>query len=156
MPFDFIPRESEIDPADVARRLAKRKRGQTLLDHRDKTAKEKAAEQKLMRQCLALDERKCRVPRCEYAGRKLPIDPCHKIHRGIGGNPKGDRTTLETLIALCRVHHGEYDHGELEIDEQTPKGFRGPCDYYAVDHVTGELRHIGSDKVIGVSETRGL
>jgi len=153
MSFDFIPREHEIDPADVARRLAKPRKGETLLDHRDKTDAEKAHERKLMRQCLALDEHKCRVPRCAYTGRKLPIDPCHKVHRGIGGNPKGDRTTLETLIALCRIHHGDYDGGRLDIDELTPRGFRDRCDYYAVAP-DGARTHIGSDKVIGISEER--
>lgn len=152
MSLDFIPRQDELE----IKAEPKPRRGAKLLDHRDKTDKEKAHEKKLMIACLRLDEHKCRIPRCEYASRKLPIDPCHKVHRGMGGNPKGDRTTLPTLIALCRCHHDDYDHGRVEIDELTPQGFRGRCDYYAVNVETGERTHIGSDKVIGVSSTRSV
>lgn len=141
---------------DPTERTAERKplKGEKLLAQRAQAQLRINAERKIMRECVRLDERRCRVPRCQHAGLKLPIDPCHKIHRGMGGNRKLDRTTLETLIALCRIHHGLYDTGRLDIDEHDAvKGFRGLCDYYTVA-LDGKRTHIGSDKVIGVSVER--
>lgn len=135
--------------------LTKPGKGEKLVEHRDKTAKEKAHEQKEMQAALKRDERKCRVPRCEHAGKKLPIDPCHQQHRGIGGNPSGDRTTRATIISLCRVHHGLYDKCEvLDIQPQTAKVFDGPCDFLAP--VDGKWTVFASEKTIGVSVAVGL
>jgi hypothetical protein len=67
----------------------------------------------------------------------------------MGGNPAGDRTTLETIISLCRRHHHLYDHFQLDIEQLEPaKGFRGLCAYY----LDGE--HIATEKIVGVSTTR--
>lgn len=41
-------------------------------------------------------------PRLEYA---------HLEHRGMGGNPTGDRTQPEKLITLCFICHGLFDAG---------------------------------------------
>lgn len=141
---------------DPTERTAERKplKGEKLLAQRDRSQLRQNAEKKLMRECVRLDERTCRVPRCEYVSKKLPIDACHKVHRGMGGNPRLDRTTLETLISFCRIHHSDYDAGRLDVDEHDAvKGFRGKCDYYTVAP-DGRRTHIGSDKIIGVSVER--
>lgn len=129
-------------------------RGSGLLAARERRAARVAAEQKILQAALKRDERRCRVPRCEFAGKTLPIDPCHLIHRGMGGNPKGDRTTRDSVIALCRVHHGRLDAGLLEIDPLTPKGTDGVCDYRAFNEEDGRWEHIGTDRLYRVSEER--
>jgi hypothetical protein len=123
--------------------------GEYRLEQKSKSRERKADEQAIMREAVRMDEGKCRVPRCEF--RLLKVDPAHlrEGHRGRGGNPAGDRTTLETIIALCRRHHWLYDHFHLDIEQLEPaKGFRGLCAYYL------DGQHIGSDKRIGVSVTR--
>jgi hypothetical protein len=135
--------------------LVKDFKGQKLVEHRAKTAAEKAHEQREMQAALKRDERKCRVPRCEYTPRKLPIDPCHLQHRGMGGDPSGERTTRATVISLCRVHHGLYDKGiEFDIKPHTAQQFDGPCDFLRV--VDGKWEVFASEKTIGVSVAVGL
>ena len=123
-------------------------RGTALLAKRKRSADRVSAEQAIMREAKRLDGFRCRNPRCENRSKKLPIDPCHKreSHRGIGGNPKGDRTTLETVISLDRVCHGLYDAGLLDIEPLTAKGFRGPCSWYQRDPETGRSIHIATEK----------
>lgn len=36
-------------------------------------------------------------------------------HRGMGGNPAGDRTTREKIITLCPTHHEAYDRFWMDI-----------------------------------------
>lgn len=132
-------------------------KGTALLQARERRASRVAAEQKVMQAALRRDEHKCRVPRCEYASKKLPIDPAHKVHRGIGGDPRGTRTTLDTIIGLCRIHHGQYDQGVLVIEPlQEALGFNGPCAYYVPAEDGSRLVCIGVERVIGVSVERGV
>lgn len=111
-----------LDPME---RCAKPKplTGEKLLEHKGKSKSRAAAEQKIMREAVRLDGRKCRIPKCDY--RDMPIDPCHVIHRGMGGNPKLDRTTLESVFAGCRIHHGMYDRGEIDHKFLSKQGTRG-------------------------------
>ena len=105
-------------------------KGSALLASRERRAGRTAHEVEKMAQAKVRDGFQCRVPRCEYRSKDLPIDPAHKVHRGMGGDPRGTRTERETIISLCRVHHGEYDHGDLEIDPLTDREFDGPCEYH--------------------------
>lgn len=122
-------------------------KGTALLVRRDKRAVRVHSEQSVMRAAKQLDGHKCRVPLCEFAKRDMPIDACHVIHRGSGGNPKGDRTTLESVFAACRIHHGMYDRGELPVKFlDTKLGTRGPMAF---------LRFVaGVQVLIGISEPR--
>lgn len=130
-------------------------KGAHLLDRRETRRKRVAAEQKHMQDALRRDSRKCRlVPKCEYAKRDLPIDPCHQQHRGHGGNPKGDRTTRQTVIAGCRIHHGMWDRNEIDAQPMTDRGFDGVVAYYKRNE-TGEMEHFATEQYIGVEETRG-
>lgn len=96
------------------------------------------------------DHGKCRWPGCDSATVGLRIDACHKraSHRGMGGNPAGDKTERSRIITLCQLHHRQYDTFEIGIDPLTAHEFSGPCAFYR-----GE-QHIASEKVIGVSSTR--
>lgn len=109
--------------------------GEFLLERRGKSGSRVTAEQKIMREAVRLDGHKCRVPDCTYG--QMPVDPCHVVHRGSGGNPKGDRTTLESIFAGCRIHHGQYDRGEIDAKFiQKGKGTRGLMAWY---RITGSL-----------------
>lgn len=101
--------------------------GTALLDRKDRRADRRAAEQMAMRAALKRDGRRCRWPGCtgKHRGLTLPVDPCHERHRGSGGNPKEDRTTRQTVLALCRRHHGQWDAGLIDIQPLTARGFDG-------------------------------
>lgn len=139
--------------------LLKSPKGAAMVKSRVTRRKRVSDEQKAMQAALKRDGRKCRRPRCEFAPLKLTVDPCHMVHRGMGGNPKGDRTTRATVIALCRRHHGMYDktdHArELRIEPLTPLDFDGVCEFYETNPETGKLEHVGTEKRIGVSVVVG-
>ncbi len=128
-------------------------KGTALLERRQRRADLVAHEQREMQAALQRDGRKCRVPRCEYAPRKLPIDPCHLKHRGMGGDPSGERTERKTVISLCRVHHGQYDNGGLAIEPLTADVFDGPAAFYR-ENESGRMDCIGVETRIGVSVER--
>jgi len=107
----------------------KPRRGDALLERRTKRAATVKAEQAEMQAALKRDGRKCRWPGCIYAAKKLPIDACHLTHRGMGGNPSRSRTTRQQIVALCRIHHGQLDAGEIEIVPLTRTGADGRCIY---------------------------
>lgn len=132
--------------------FAKPLKGTATLERRQRRADVTSHERREMDAAKRRDHGKCRVPRCEYAPKKLRIDACHQIHRGMGGNPAKDRTTRATVISLCVVHHGLYDRGELDIEPLTDQHFDGVCAFYAVD---GQRReHYATERIIGVSEPR--
>lgn len=100
--------------------------GEFLLERRGKSRSRVTAEQKIMKEAVRLDGHRCRYPQCLYHG--LPIDPAHVRgkHRGMGGNPALDRTTLETVFALCRTHHEDYDDSKFKAKPvQSHRGARG-------------------------------
>jgi hypothetical protein len=144
-------------PDEVAPNLTKPVKGTALLGSRQRRSDRVAAEQREMQAALKRDERKCRVPRCEHVSKKLPIDPCHMRgdHRGMGGNPTGDRTTRDRIFAGCRAHHGLYDADLLDAIPQTAAGANGLMDWYHRAKQSDPWEHFASEKRIGVSETRG-
>lgn len=101
------------------------------------------------------DGHQCRYPACEYKPLDLPIDACHSKHRGMGGNPSGDRTKRELLISFCRVHHGEWDDHKWDVEPQTPQLLDGPVDFTALNPETGKWEVFASETVIGVSVAVG-
>lgn len=126
--------------------LAKPIKGTSLLGSRDRRQSRVASEQSIMRACRK--HGKCIVPNCEYRTRKLPIDACHVIHRGIGGDPKGTRTTPNKLFPACRIHHGMHDRGELEVKPLNKQlDYRLPC---KLSLVAAD----GTKTFIGISEAR--
>ncbi len=128
--------------------------GEYVLQRRAAQQQHKSREAKTMRDVRRRDGDKCRVPQCEYAKRNLPIDVCHTRHRGMGGNPKEDRTVPELLFCACRIHHGLYDRGELDVEPLTTSGMDGPVAFSRRSE-SGRLECIGVERRIGVSETRG-
>lgn len=122
-------------------------------EQHDRRNLRKAAERREMQAALKRDGNRCRVPRCEFAVLNLVIEPAHQAHRGMGGNPAGDRTERKTVIALCKRHHRLYDTARLDIEPLTAKVFDGPCDWYDVA-TDGTRTHYASERLVGISETR--
>jgi hypothetical protein len=133
--------------------LAKPTRGTALLEHRQRRAELVQHERREMQAAKKRDGNKCRVPYCEFASMKLPIDVAHMRHRGMGGNPKGDRTERRLLVTLCRRHHGLYDGAELEIEPMTAALMDGPL-LFAQLSESGHMETFAVERSIGVSETR--
>src|SRR5262245_30887310 len=109
----------------------------------------KADEQKAMRAALVRDSRSCRWFDCRTG---LVVEPAHRFHRGMGGNPAGDRTKRDSVIALCKRHHRQWDHGQIDVDPVTDKGFDDRVAFYV--RQGDEWIHVATEKRIGVSETR--
>lgn len=130
-------------------------RGEAILHARERRATRSAHEKREMQAALKRDGHACRVPHCPYRGKKLPIDPAHQTHRGLGGDPKGTRTTRATVISLCRCCHGLYDRAELDIEPMTAAIFDGPCAFYRRNE-SGRMECFAVEQRIGVSQARGL
>lgn len=147
---------------DPNKRCAKEKsrRGDALLDRRKRKAEQTAAEQAVMKAALRRDLNTCRFPRCPFAKKGMVVDPAHyQQHRGAGGNPSGDRTERTgQIVALCRRHHDMLDsYGEIEIDHvDAALGADGPLVFSARNPETGRMEHVSTERVIGISTTRGL
>lgn len=73
-------------------------------------------EQTIMRQARVRDRSRCQAVMSSGVCWGL-VDVCHRRHRGMGGNPKGDRTVLADLICLCRHHHQMLDSGRLHWED---------------------------------------
>jgi hypothetical protein len=125
--------------------LAKPLRGTALLERRARRRETVAHEQREMKAAKRRDGGACRAPRCGH--RDLPVDACHvRQHRGMGGNPSGSRTSRRWLVSLCRIHHGLYDAGELQIDPLTVDDMDGPCRWTLRHRDTGVFLHLGDDR----------
>lgn len=47
----------------------------------------------------------CRFPGCGCRRLRLSLEVSHNEHKGMGGNPSGDRSTPELMMQLCRERH---------------------------------------------------
>ena len=109
--------------------LSKPAKGSALLARRARAERRRAEARTIMREARHRDGDRCQFPGCAYRAMSMPIDVCHLRHRGMGGNPAGDRTTRQTLITLCRVHHGQYDAADFDIRPLQTCGTDGPCEF---------------------------
>jgi hypothetical protein len=87
------------------------------------------AEQKEMRK-VRLRDKYCRVPLCGCKKFGLLLHVSHQKHRGMGGNPAGDRTVPELMVLVCSARHREnriaMDRGTLAWRPLTDQGANGP------------------------------
>lgn len=131
-------------------------RGTHWLDGRKRRAERKAFEDAVIAEAKARDGHRCRVPWCEHMGKKPRLEGAHFIqHRGMGGDPSGGRTRRDLILTTCFIHHAEIDKARtLRVEPQTAQNADGPCDYLR-ENERGEWEIFGSERLIGVSETRG-
>jgi hypothetical protein len=82
------------------------------------------------------DQYRCRMPLCGCRDAGMRLEVSHQRHKGMGGNPKGDRSTQDQMILLCRVRHQQgiisRHKGSLAIRPLTDAGTAGPC-AFAID-----------------------
>jgi hypothetical protein len=75
-------------------------------------------------------DRSCRFPLCGCAKLKLPLEVSHNVHKGIGGDPTGERSKADQMIYLCahRHQHGEISRhkGTVRVRALTDAGMNGP------------------------------
>lgn len=117
--------------------IPKPDRGTAALERRQKRLLRARHERAVMDDCKRRDRYRCRFPGCTY--HDLVVHACHLEHRGMGGNPTGDRTIRQKLITLCAYHHGELDRGRLMVTPLTEKGTDGLVGW-AYDLVFKEAR----------------
>lgn len=78
-------------------------------------------------------DKHCRFPRCgcgRVGGMKAVPTVSHLKHKGMGGNPKGERSTTVGMIELCKWRHQDArisrDKGTLRYVPLTDAGCDGP------------------------------
>lgn len=107
--------------------LPKPLKGSAQLARVERKAAQKRCEAAILREVKRRD-RGCRYPGCRLP---LVLHAAHLRHRGMGGNPSGDRTTRDQVITLCARHHDWYDRlVAIDIAPLTPRGTDGPCEFF--------------------------
>lgn len=113
----MFPKPSRADRKKAERKV-RRERSEAERDHK---------------QAVRDEDGTCRFPFCICKQTGQPLEVGHRRHKGMGGNPTGDRSTPEGLILLCRTRHQgpklSLHAGTLRIDPLTDRGWRGPCDW---------------------------
>ena len=131
----------------------KPQKGEAILERRERRADLKAHERKEMDAARRRD-RGCRWPGCDCKRLHLTIHVCHRIHRGAGGDPSGERTQRKLLISLCAIKHAQWDGGLIDVrpvDEA--EGFNGPAEFY-IRGESGAFELFQVERVIGQSVMR--
>jgi hypothetical protein len=126
-------------------------RGTALMERKAKRQAQKAAELKVMKAAKTRDGGRCRWPGCKH--KDMPVDACHRFHRGMGGDKNLERTKRELIWTACRIHHGQYDAGLIDIQPQGPQGTDGPCDFFTRTE-SGRMELVASEKRWVVSSAR--
>lgn len=94
-------------------------------------------------------DRYCRFPKCGCGKKGYALAVAHLEHKGIGGNPAGDRSEIERMILLCAPRHREHkyslDRSTIRIEPTTAAGTRGPCVWsvYVRRAFAGGAQHVG-------------
>jgi hypothetical protein len=131
-------------------------KGAAWLASKERKRDRKAEEEKTMQAVKRRDHYTCRYPECPHMRLEPRVEACHRDHRSMGGNPEGDRTTLETLICFCFLHHSEWDKGvTFDVEPQTANGFSGPCDFTRPNPITGKWEVFARETVRGFSVAVG-
>lgn len=76
-------------------------------------------------------DKTCRVPLCGCKRFKLPMHVSHQVHKGMGGDPTGERSQPELMVYVCSARHREnvvsIDRGTLRWRAVTEAvGANGP------------------------------
>lgn len=76
----------------------------------------------------------CRFPLCGCKAFRRHTEVSHADHKGMGGDPTGQKSLPEGLILLCPFRHKEnrisVDRGTLRIVPNTDARLAGPCTFY--------------------------
>lgn len=120
-------------------KLAKPAKGTALRERRKRRRKTKTKETDAKRD-VRLRDRYCRFPLCGCKRAGYALHVSHKVHKGMGGNPAGDRSTADSMVYICAPRHREHvlsiDRGTLRWVALTPMGAEGPI---AWEYQPGEV-----------------
>ena len=101
-------------------------------------------------------DKRCRVPLCGCKTFGLALHVSHSQHKGMGGNPAGDRSAPELMVLVCSARHREnvisIDRGTLRWRPLTKKGADGPI-AWDVDLVALHGKHGAANWVEVARET---
>lgn len=106
---------------------------------KDRKLKRQKAERDNKGEVRKRDLTRCRFPSCGC--RKLGLalqarqEVSHSRHKGMGGNPSGERSAAELMVLLCRHRHQDgavsIHKGTLRAKFLTPAKFNGPIAWEA-------------------------
>lgn len=81
-------------------------------------------------QAVRQRDQHCRFPLCGCNQFRLRLEVSHQRHRGMAGNPRGDRSVPALMILVCAARHREnriaLDRGTLRWRALTDRGADGP------------------------------
>ncbi len=102
---------------------------------RAKRARASKAAEAANKQIVREQDEYCRFPLCGCRRRGDPLHVSHSRHKGMGGNPAGDRSVPWLMMLLCAWRHREapisIDRGTLRWRALTSQGSRGPVAWEA-------------------------
>jgi hypothetical protein len=79
-------------------------------------------------------DRTCRFPYCGCKRFGLALHVSHSQHKGMGGNPAGDRSKPSLMVLVCSARHREnpvsLDKGTVRWEPLTRKGADGPVAWF--------------------------
>lgn len=75
-------------------------------------------------------DKRCRFPLCGCGKMKIQAHVSHQRHKGMGGNPAGERSDPALMIYVCACRHREnavsIDRGTLRWTPLSASGANGP------------------------------
>ena len=127
----------------------KPKKGTALLERETRKAERKAAEDEAILAAKQRDGFKCRWP--EKHKCRGELEGAHVFqHRGMGGNPEGDRTAPHLILSVCAWIHRRgpvsIDGKQLKVEAETDRGTDGPCSFWKQDEA-GEWFLVARERV---------
>lgn len=132
--------------------MVRKKPGPTARRRKTRAAALKRGENKNKAKVRARD-RVCRFPLCPCQRFGLFLEVSHATHKGMGGDPTGERSAPELMILVCNWRHKE---SHISIDKKairwlplTDKGSNGPVEWQAKADEGGEWITLAREESIG-------
>lgn len=111
------------------------------------------------RTAKARDKHRCRFPLCRCSKIGYRLESAHGFHKGMGGDPAGNRSEVDNLITFC-IHRHQFGSislhkGTLRVVPLTARGFSGACEFVVdVSAMTGAVEAtwmaVGRESAVGV------
>lgn len=130
----------------------KEPRGSYVLDREKVKAERKQAEHQHIADAKKRDGYRCRWPEVHKC--RFDLEGAHVFqHRGMGGDPSGERTDISLILTVCGWIHRRgpesIDGKQLKVEAETPDGTNGPLSFWKRDE-RGDYYCIGKERSIGV------
>lgn len=111
--------------------------GETLQDYRKRRRDaRRSGEQSVKTTLRVRDGIGCRWPDCQFWRQGYRVEGAHIDAKGMGGDKRLLRTTLDQMMRLCIRHHQgprSLHSGDLRIVYLTERRTNGPCAFYYRD-----------------------